>query len=147
MSPIKSYTTQYINGEFVASTNTTTTIEVVDPNTAEVIAMVPSGTEADTEHAIAAATAAFPAWSQRPSHERVGYITEFVRLVEQNKQVLVNLTVAELGCTTAFAQDVQVAALITHTHTLLEILSSNKDDSKEFAWEEGCGTIHVHGEP
>lgn len=137
---IKSYTTQYINGEFVASTNTTTTIEVVDPNTAEVIATVPQGTEADTEHAIAAATAAFPAWSQRPSIERVGYITEFVRLVEQNKQVLVNLTVAELGCTTAFAEDVQVAALITHTHTLLDILSSNKDDSKEFAWEEGCGT-------
>ena len=64
MQAVKNYTKQYINGEWVTSTNgVSSLIDVFDSNTAQVFARVPRGSKADTEQAIEAAAAAFKDWS------------------------------------------------------------------------------------
>ncbi|MFO7552601.1 MAG: aldehyde dehydrogenase family protein, partial [Haliea sp.] len=56
-----------INGQKVGSD---ATFPVINPATEEVAAQCPKATEAHLEQAVAAARAAFPAWSARPGAER-----------------------------------------------------------------------------
>ena len=59
----------YIGGAWVAR-RPTACIDVVNPATEEVAGRIPPGTPADVDRAVAAARAAFPAWSQAPLEER-----------------------------------------------------------------------------
>ena len=54
--------TIYIDGAWVPSAGTGT-IDVIDAATGEVMGRIPDGTPADVDRAVAAARAAFPAWS------------------------------------------------------------------------------------
>jgi betaine-aldehyde dehydrogenase len=57
-------TTQlYVDGAWIDSASTGT-IDVVNPATEQVIAQVAAGNAADVDKAVAAAKAAFPAWSE-----------------------------------------------------------------------------------
>ena len=58
-------TALYIDGAWVPSTGTGS-IDVIDSTTEEVMGTVPEGTAEDVDRAVAAARAAFPAWSARP---------------------------------------------------------------------------------
>ena len=49
-------------------------LEVINSSTEEVMGTIPEGTPEDVEKAVAAAKAAFPAWSQTPREERGKYI-------------------------------------------------------------------------
>jgi len=141
---IRSYTKQYINGEFILSSNTETSIDVICPNTAKVIATVPRGTEDDTKKAIAAAKAALPEWKNETSVEtRIKYIEKILKVFEKYREEIVERTVAELGCTVQFANDVQANAFVGHTKTLVDLLSTEG----EFQWEVPAGKITVVKEP
>jgi aldehyde dehydrogenase (NAD+) len=63
----------FVNGSWVPSTGTGT-LSVTDSATEEVIATIPDGTAADVDAAVAAAKAAFPAWSALSNEERAGYL-------------------------------------------------------------------------
>ena len=52
----------YINGAWVAP-STPHDLDVIDPSTEEVCAVISLGSEADTNAAVAAARAAFPDWA------------------------------------------------------------------------------------
>ena len=67
------YEKLYINGQWVPSSGTDT-LSVTDSATEEVIATIPEGTAADVDAAVAAAKAAFPAWSALPKEERAAYL-------------------------------------------------------------------------
>ena len=60
-----------INGKPVASRSY---FETVNPATQEVLAEIASGGAAEVEAAVAAAKAAFPAWSGRPAAERAALL-------------------------------------------------------------------------
>ena len=63
------YAQLYINGKWVPSAGEGV-FEVTDSATEEVIATVPNGATADVDAAVAAAKAAFPAWSATPKEQR-----------------------------------------------------------------------------
>ena len=67
------YDTLFIDGQWVPSTGTGS-LEVTNSATEEVIASVPDGSVADVDAAVAAARAAFPAWSALSGAERAGYL-------------------------------------------------------------------------
>ena len=155
-SDIRSYDQQYINGTWVASTNTTpTTIAVTDSNTGHVIASVPDGTPEDTLRAIAAAKHALPYWSQQVTvPERIQYIQKFLQefCKKERLQEINHRTIVELGCTQSFTETVQTSSMIAHTKTLLQLLQTKNhhgDNSKQktFEWEYRAGQATVVKEP
>ena len=85
-----------INGRLTPGASS---IDVINPATEEVVAVCPTASEAQLNEAVAAAKAAFPAWSKRPLKERAALLNkladalmarqeEFARLLTQERPVL-----------------------------------------------------------
>ncbi len=85
-----------IDGEWVGADGGKV-IEVNDPSTGEVIGTVPRAGRAETARAIAAAAAAFPAWSKKTAAERAEALRKLAALIEQNKEELAMLLTVEQG--------------------------------------------------
>ena len=60
----------FIDGRWVAPTRGHD-LDVIDPSTETTCAVISLGSAADTDAAVAAARAAFPAWRQTPLEERL----------------------------------------------------------------------------
>ena len=73
----------FINGTWRQVDGVPTT-PVYNPSTGEVIAECPQGTAALVDEAVAAAHAAFPAWSETPAIERSRLMFRYRQLVEAN---------------------------------------------------------------
>jgi len=71
--------------------------DVFNPNTGEVQARVQLATPAELDKAVAAAQAAFPAWSATNPQRRARVMFEFKRLVEANMNDLAELLSSEHG--------------------------------------------------
>ncbi len=71
--------------------------DVFNPNTGEIQARVQLATPAELDTAVAAAQAAFPAWSATNPQRRARVMFEFKRLVEANMQDLAELLSSEHG--------------------------------------------------
>lgn len=76
---------------------TSSTFDVEDPGSGEVWTSVTEMGEADTDKAIAAATAAFPGWADTSARKRARIILEYDRLVRESKEDLSKLLVMETG--------------------------------------------------
>jgi acyl-CoA reductase-like NAD-dependent aldehyde dehydrogenase len=98
-SDIREYQ-QFIGGEWSASEGGT--FEDRDPFTGETVAHVPSGTRADAARAVAAAAAAFSAWSQSVPAERQRIFLKAADVLESRRQEIVSLLARETGCTFGF---------------------------------------------
>lgn len=72
-------------------------IETTDPATGEVVGRFPRGRAEDVEAAVAAAEAAFPAWSALPPWERGAALQALARLVDEHAEELALLDVTENG--------------------------------------------------
>ncbi len=77
----------YINGEFQAP-QARKYLDLYNPAKGEVYAAVPDSEEADMEHAIAAAKAAFPAWSKTSKEERHRIMMAISERIEANLDAL-----------------------------------------------------------
>lgn len=83
-----------INGKPV---NAAATINVINPATEEVFAMVAAGDTSHVDAAVAAARAAFPAWSSTSDAERQRLIHGLAGLLEANMPELMELITLESG--------------------------------------------------
>lgn len=92
----------FINGRFVDS-HGQETADVHNPATGELIGRSVRGDEVDTERAIAAAKAAFPAWSKTTLEERKEYLQCIADALTERMDELVAMTVAEFGAPASFA--------------------------------------------
>lgn len=101
------YEQLYINGKWVPSKGTKS-IEVTDAATEEVIASIPEGTAADVDAAVAAARAAFPAWSELPKEERAAYLTKIGAALEARTDEIAEAITKELGMPIFLSKMVQV---------------------------------------
>lgn len=81
----------YINGELVEP-RSKQYIDNYDPSRGTVYSHIPDSDEHDAEAAIAAAKAAFPAWSITPKDQRSAYLLKIAALIEAQ---LHDLAVAE----------------------------------------------------
>lgn len=86
--------TNTINGEARGSA---TTAPVFNPATGQVFAEVPVATQADLDQAVAAAAAAFPAWSATPIAERQAICSAIGDRLEEHAEEFLALLTAEQG--------------------------------------------------
>jgi acyl-CoA reductase-like NAD-dependent aldehyde dehydrogenase len=98
-----------INGRLVPGASS---MDVLNPATEEVVAVCPTASEAQLNEAVAAAKAAFPAWSKRPLSERAEMLNkladamlarqeEFARLLTQEQGKPLPMAMWEVGGTAA----------------------------------------------
>jgi len=87
-----------INGQSVQSA---ATFDVINPATGEAFAQCQEGTAANVDEAVAAARAAFPAWSQTSSDERKAKMHELAAAIEANMPELMQLVTQQNGKSTA----------------------------------------------
>jgi acyl-CoA reductase-like NAD-dependent aldehyde dehydrogenase len=92
---------QFIGGEWVDAAGGET-FDVTDPFTGEVVVRVPAATRADAARAVAAAAAAFPAWSQTPPAERQRIFLKAADVLESRLEEIVGLLARETGATFGF---------------------------------------------
>ncbi|WP_375196872.1 NAD-dependent succinate-semialdehyde dehydrogenase [Sphingobium sp.] len=93
----------YIGGEWVGA-QTGGTLPVDNPATGAIIGTVPDCREADTQAAIAAAEAAWPAWRARTAAERAALLERWNALVLENIGDLARIMTAEQGKPVAEAE-------------------------------------------
>jgi len=73
------------------------TIEVLNPADGSHLATVAAATAADVDDAVAAAEAAFPAWSALPAQDRAALIHRFADLLERHAPELARLESLDVG--------------------------------------------------
>ncbi|MFO1014264.1 MAG: aldehyde dehydrogenase family protein [Caulobacteraceae bacterium] len=83
-----------INGALVEGDKT---MDVVNPATEEVLAQAPRASEAQLNAAVAAAKAAFPAWSKTPMAERKAALTAIADTIQANVQDIARILTQEQG--------------------------------------------------
>lgn len=83
-----------INGKLVAGARVS---DVLNPATEEPVASCPRASEAQLNEAVAAAKAAFPAWSATPIAERKKALSAIADVIEANAQDLARLLTQEQG--------------------------------------------------
>ncbi|WP_406291133.1 aldehyde dehydrogenase family protein [Embleya sp. NBC_00896] len=135
----KAYDTIYIDGAWTAPSSTET-IDVVDPNTEQVVATVPQCTPADVDRAVAAAKRAFPGWAATPPTERAALLAKARDLLAERSGEMAALITADMGAPGWLAERVQVGLPLT-------VLGSYIKLAEEFPWEENIGTSLVVREP
>lgn len=108
---MRSFDKLYINGEWV-SPNGNGVTEIINSANEQVIASVPMGNEEDVNNAVAAAKAAFPAWSQTSSAERARLLNAIADKMEERQEEFVQTIIGELGMPIDYTFDYQVDASI-----------------------------------
>ena len=88
----------YINGAWVRSSGTTL-LDVKNPATGEVLAQVPLSTAGDVDAAVAAAKAAFPAWSATPAVARARYLFKLREVLDGHRDEIAAICTSEHGKT------------------------------------------------
>ncbi|GAB1314672.1 Aldehyde dehydrogenase domain-containing protein [Madurella fahalii] len=93
---IENFQTFYnvINNELTATAETR---HATNPSTNEPLPAVPVSSQEDVDRAVAAAQAAFPAWSNLSQDERAEYIARFADALETNKEGFAKLLGEEAG--------------------------------------------------
>ncbi len=131
--------TLYIDGAWVPSSGTGS-IDVIDSTTEEVMGTVPEGTPEDVDRAVAAARAAFPAWSARPVAERTALLTNVSEQLAARMDELADLITHEVGMPLVLSQLVQVGLPLNSFATAAQV-------ADDFTWEQTVGNSLVVREP
>ncbi|AYH43062.1 aldehyde dehydrogenase family protein [Azoarcus sp. DN11] len=129
----------YIGGRWVAPAGAGL-IDVIDPSDASVYARIPEGAPADAEAAIAAAHAAFDAWSRLPAAERADHIERVTSGLEARRDELAAAIAHEVGMPLKMAGRFQVAGPVGSWKHYAKL-------AREFQWEERVGNSLVVREP
>ncbi len=123
-------TSLYVDGAWVPSAGAKT-IEVVNPATEEVIAHVAQGTAADADAAVAAAKAAFPAWSQLSPKERADHLQAAADALTARTDELSQLIADDMGMPLGFAKMIQVGLPSFNLGNFAEIARTFDFDGQE----------------
>ncbi|HEY5598768.1 MAG TPA: aldehyde dehydrogenase family protein, partial [Kiloniellales bacterium] len=86
----------YVDGHWTAAMDGAT-IDVTNPATGALIGTIPALGAAATEAAVAAASAAFPAWATRTAKERGGLLRRWYELLIEHADDIATLMTAEQG--------------------------------------------------
>ena len=125
----------YINGAWVEPLGKAT-LEVVNPATEKPFATIAMGAAADAVRAIAAARAAFPAFSQTSKAYRLGLLKKVLELYNERAEDLAQVVCDEMGAPIQFARDAQVWAGRAHLEAAIAAL-------EKFEFEEQRGTTRI----
>ena len=133
----------YINGQWVASQGTTS-IDVFDSITEEVMATIPEGTAKDVADAARAARAAFDSWSTLPVEERAKYINRIGDALAGRMDEISSAISRETGMNKMLSQLVQVGLPINSFKTaaaLAESFNFSKEIGSSVVVREPIGVV------
>ena len=109
----------YINGTWVAPL-TPRDCSVIDPSTEDVCATISLGSVADTDAAVAAAKAAFPAWAATPPAERRAVVERILAQYHLRKEEMAQAISLEMGAPIDMSRDDQAECLPWHLKNFLK---------------------------
>ncbi|MGH2860842.1 MAG: aldehyde dehydrogenase family protein [Solirubrobacteraceae bacterium] len=135
----KHYDRNFIGGEWVSCADDAR-IEVEDPSTERLIALIPAGAKADADRAVTAAAEALDSWSRTSPAERAGYLHALADALESRAEEVAHLIVADVGSVWKTALGIQAALPVTDLRSCAELLST-------YAFEEQIGNSQVVKEP
>ena len=115
----------FINGEWVAPSEGG--YPVVNPATEQVVAEAPEAGVGQVRDAVAAARAAFPAWSRRSAAERGELLNRLADAFERRIPDLVPLVQAETGATMRVAKTLQVTQCAIRFRRYAELAKADHD--------------------
>ena len=115
-------------------------IDVIDSRTEDVMGRVPRGGGTDVERAVAAARAAFPAWSATPVTERAAALRALADGLVARGEQLAELMSREVGTPIAISRRVQVGLAV-------DVFRSMADIAAEFPLESRIGTSLLIRQP
>jgi len=121
----------YIDGAWVAPRDGREHA-VINPSTEEPCAVITLGGQADTDAAVAAARAAFPAWMATPPEERIAYVEKILELYETRAEDLAQAISKEMGAPIDLARSAQVPAGSFHARNFIKA-------ARDFAFDAPLG--------
>ena len=111
----------YINGAWVAPAKAHDH-NVIDPSNEEVCAIISLGDQADTDAAVAAASAAFPTWAATAPETRAGYVKGILAQYEARKEEMAQAISLEMGAPIDMSRDDQAPCLPWHLENALKAM-------------------------
>jgi aldehyde dehydrogenase (NAD+) len=129
----------YIDGEWVAPV-TPATIDVIDPATEAAFMQISAGSGADVDKAVAAAKAAFPAFSVTPVEERIALLEKILVHYNERYEDIAQAVSREMGAPIAWARNAQAWAGRAHLEATIEAL-------KQYEFESSRGGTRLVKEP
>jgi aldehyde dehydrogenase (NAD+) len=129
------HTKFYINGCWVEPASPSLG-DVVNPATEQAVARISLGSGLDVDAAVAAARAAFPAFSQTAKDERIALLRRIAEAYQSRYEDLVQAISTEIGAPVTMSRQAQVAVPIAHLNHIVTIL-----EQFEFEFLQGATLI------
>jgi aldehyde dehydrogenase (NAD+) len=133
------FTKFYINGEWVAPAEPKL-LDVINPATEEPVAQICLGSARDVDRAVAAARAAFPAYSRTSKEERLALLQKIIEAYKAHSDELAQAITKEMGAPAWRATRAQAAIGMAHFNQMIAVL-------KDFSFESVRGTTLITKEP
>ncbi len=125
----------YINGQWVKP-HGATQIDVINPATEQPCAQIALGDAVDVERAVAAAKAAFPAWSVSTREERLAVLERMLAVYKRRSEDMAQAISLEMGSPIARARDSQSWAGLAHLEEMIAVL-------RGFSFEGPEGDVYI----
>lgn len=129
------FTKFYINGEWVSPLSPKL-VDVINPATEEPVARISLGGAGDIDRAVAAAKAAFPAFSRTSKEERLALLQKIVEAYKARYDELAQTITKEMGAPAWLASRAQAATGLAHLNQIIAVL-------KDFSFESLRGTTLI----
>ena len=136
---MRDYLDFYIGGEWVSPAEPRT-LDVVNPADEQVAGRISLGSAADVDRAVAAAKAAFPAYSETTREQRLELLQSIAAEYQKRYAEIAEAITEEMGAPAALAQRAQAAIGMGHLQTAIAVL-------KDYEFEEQRGTTLLRKEP
>jgi aldehyde dehydrogenase (NAD+) len=97
---------------------------VIDPSTEDTCAIISLGGQADTDAAVAAATAAFPGWAATPPAERLAPVERLAEIYDRRRDEMGQAISREMGAPIDMARGSQAASGSGHIRNFITAFGS-----------------------
>jgi aldehyde dehydrogenase (NAD+) len=121
----------YINGEWVKPVSPRL-LDVINPATESAYTQISLGSAADVDRAVAAAKAAFPAFSHTTREERLKYLRKILEIYNSRYEEIAEAVSDEMGAPLKFAREAQAWAGQVHLEATIAAL-----EALEFSTQRG----------
>jgi len=110
--------------------------KLINPATEEMVCEIAMGDKADVDRAVAAAKAAFPAYSMTTPTERRRLLQRLLELYNENYDEIAAMMTEEMGTTATFSHAAQAWVGRAHLETIINVLET-------YAFEELRGDVLI----
>ncbi len=118
----------YINGSWVDPIEGRDHL-VINPSSEEAVGVISLGGQADTNVAIAAAKASFPAWMATSASERIAFVEKLFQVYKSRAEDLAQAMSLEMGAPIDMSRTQQVGAGISHLQDFIRVAKEYYFDS------------------